>query len=350
MEAHGRVHVYFGNPPPGEESIPEKADVDVLAAMLKGKSYHNFDNPEAVSPGQEIGIPSQDKHNGHGNHTSDPGIPDTDEQYGEEDALWGEHNNQDPCQWSEELDETKLGKVQNIFDRENSYDQEEIFAALVQAEEAQIRKQEDKEGETSRFGQRHRVSLIPWPLDDPELQELLSFWESKACHYAGDHATRLKYLGKYCGFGEKKPSPGELKIVDHVTDMGKVHKYLNFLASKNQAPKTILKSLDVIQAALKWICMIKLVPEAKDYDYAQEYTRCKQIREQLDEIRSAWQGVAKKSDGCATSIGAIIRANKWPSDMEVCLFLSVVLYYNTISFPPFAPIGTLSFPSFSVCS
>lgn len=209
--------------------------------------------------------------------------------------------------------------MQSIFDKESNLSTSDIFAALVQAEEASLvassSPRKGSSNDAPKYGQRHRVSLPLWPLDDVVLQDLLAFWQSGSCHYGGDHDQRLKYVAKYLAFEVTAPEAGKLNIRVQMCDTAKITRYLDFLSSKNQSPATILKSLDMIRHTLNWVVMRRLKPKGKAY--LKKYTGCCQAREVLAELRSAWQAVSNRDNRRTTTIGSILRANKWPTDEEV---------------------------------
>lgn len=344
-DADGRTHVRFG------DGIDQASWSNIQNTII-GRSYVNFESPEKLQPRSlvfeskcSLELDAKDETSEPGHHLaqvwaadqwgdgygdwpnrkagqdsdSEPDAVDAD---GTEVFETGENAVQNPVQTKSEA-KNQAGQapvsMQAIFDKESNLSTSEIFAALVQAEEASLvassSPQKNSPHAGPRYGQRHRVTLAVWPLDDPVLKELLAFWESSSCHYGGDHEQRLKYVAKYLAFEEKSPEAGTLNIRVQMTDTVKVTRYLDFLSSKNQSPATILKSLDMIRHTLNWVVMRRLRPKGKKY--LKKYTGCCQAREVLAELRSAWQTVSNRDNRRTTTIGSILRANKWPTDEEV---------------------------------
>jgi hypothetical protein len=214
--------------------------------------------------------------------------------------------------------------IDSIFHREPRLSTDKIFNALVQAytvprtcTTTTSSSSSNSDAASPHYGQRNRVNLPYWPLEDPVLQELLQFWESQASHYQCGHDARVKYLAKYLAFDEdyENIEPGDLRIRKQVTDTDKVKKYLDYLTSKKQSANTVMKSLDIIRSTLTWVMMTKIRKKSKHF--LKRYTECCQAREILDELRAAWQKVVNMRVGRTTSIEAILRANRWPKDEEV---------------------------------
>lgn len=354
----GRTHVLFDEKT-GQESYPD------IQTQISGRSYVNFDSPgrmrprclgfesrlpveksvvnlDVAEPAEEIKVEASDP-----SQISDWGLDDVwaEDQWGTDCDDWTQweaeagdredsesepdltgryaEEEKDSAEPKDETVEDAPGPVpvsiQSIFDKESNLSTSDIFAALVQAEEASlVASASPKKGspnDAPRYGQRHRVTLPLWPLDDVVLKELLAFWQSSSCHYGGDHQQRLKYVAKYLAFEEESPKAGSLNIRVQMTDTAKVTRYLDFLSSKHQSPATILKSLDMIRHTLNWVVMRRLKPKGKKY--IKKYTGCCQAREVLAELRSAWQTVSNRDSRRTTTIGSILRANKWPTDDEV---------------------------------
>jgi len=204
--------------------------------------------------------------------------------------------------------ETGHGVLQALLNKKAEVKTEELWQALVQNEESNVAR-------TSKFGARIHINLDMWRME-PVLDELLAYWTSAACHLKGNNSGRLNYIRKFIAYERNDLEDGELDLESELTNTSKIQRYLDVLAAMGQKPATIVKSVDVIVHALHWWKNRKLLSGAPNFSL--RFQICTQAKEILRELRTAWHKVSKQDVECTTSLASIIRANKWPSDEQVC--------------------------------
>ena len=319
-------------------------DHDSLTDRLVGKRYVCFDHPD-----NDVLHIDQSEDEFEDNHVHDHDTvegPAGDRHHSESvdgmavpTSAAVDHGRRDRCGDENHMDdvEEKICTLQSIFDRSMSsgeLSQEELFQALVEAEEASVQKAYLKSKSMavslSKYGsapQRVRVGgVTKWPATAPMLVKLLTYWESPSCHLGGNHKDRLGYLQRYLGFEVtggviRDPDQKKLRLRSSLCDTGKINRYLDFLASNGQAPGTILKTVDVLKSSLEWIAYHHLLPGASNF--TKRFMKCTQALERLHHLRTAWSTTRDRDNRRTSTIGSIIRSNRWPHDEEVRTIVDV---------------------------